>query len=321
MVRALIQSDLEFIMDLFTSIFLETLKIMLLSIALLIVIHLVIMIIESIPRAKLFIRAGYPWWQAFIPFVRTFVFAKIIGREPWLFLLATIGLNALLFKPFLGDLLWPLGGLLAAWMCYDLALIFGRSKTFSIIFASFIFISSYNDLSYTTFNYPFTSSFNLDLETIESGSIDSYIILLLFLIKLCSIGMWYLLAFTGDVTYGGPRAKAQERLFMDTPWITPAWLNGSYAPSPAYSYQRQQAPMPYGQASPAPDPFNGFTNLAAQPVAPPPSHQQPTYQQPTAQQPSAPPPTQPPPGYLPTQSPSQHPRNVPFLPHPPTHNP
>lgn len=216
------------------------------------IVWLIIYAITVIPRHKLFKMAGYPAWQAWVPFVNVFVQAKITGRSPWLFLGLYLGLPVLTYIPFIGGVFWLLPTLLTIWMCYDLALVYGQSKHFALWF-SIITGSTVNfSLSFGLWNAVKSMMASVDYGITTASALTSFFStgpgFWVQLLQLVALILVYVLAFGSGTHYEGPYSHRKERMLMHEPWLFVPGPNQSIPVPPqptARAYQPAQTG--YGQ--------------------------------------------------------------------------
>lgn len=247
--------------------------------AILFIVWLIIYAITVIPRAKLFKLAGYPAWQAWVPFVNVFVQAKITGRSPWLFLGLYLGLPLLTYFPFIGGLFWLLPTLLTVWMCYDLAVVFGQSKRFALWFAIITASTVNYSLSGALWETVKSMMASVDYGITSPSTITSIITagpgFLVQLLQLASLVLVYVLAFGSGTHYEGPYSHRNERMLMHAPWLFVPGPNQSIPVPPvpaARAYRPAQAaygqPQGYQSAPPSYQPAaHPGPGMAGQPGA------------------------------------------------------
>lgn len=239
---------------------------------------LIVYAITVIPRHKLFKMAGYPAWQAWVPFVNVFVQAKITGRSPWLFLGLYLGLPVLTYIPFIGGLFWLLPTLLTVWMCYDLALVYGQSKRFALWF-SIITASTVNySLGFGLWDAFKSMMASVDYGITSASALTSFFSsgpgFLVQILQLVALILVYVLAFGSGTHYEGPYSHRNERMLMHEPWLFVPGPNQSIPVPPqpmARAYQPAHAG--YGQAQ-------GYRPAPQRPVTP---HGSGSFTQPSSQ--------------------------------------
>ncbi|WP_336249192.1 DUF5684 domain-containing protein [Stomatohabitans albus] len=183
------------------------------------VIAVIVYVISCIPKGKLFQRAGYPAWQGWIPFVNTYVQAKITGRNPWLVLGLSIGLSILNFIPVIGGATWLLPSLLVMWMAYDLALVYSQGKRFSLIYAILAgsAVGASGGSSIVTLPFKMvTGGLRQEVPDLIGIFFNSGVLPILSLVTLI---MTYIIAFGSGTRYEGPYSHRNERMLMHDPWL------------------------------------------------------------------------------------------------------
>lgn len=222
-------------------------------------------LITVFPRGKLFQLAGYPAWKAFIPFYNTYTEAKLIGRNPWLFLLLALGLPILNAFPLVGRFVWLLPILFTVWWSYELALVFGRSQRFGLVFAVVTGSAITSTLDLTWVEWLLAGPAVLaDMPIFNAWGVAPFF-------NLAALVMVYMLAFGSKTRYRGPWADKQARLLMHSPWL---YLPHEGVPTPKYVEQRIEQMY---------QTFNPAQQVGVQGSAQPSAH--PTGQQPVAQSP------------------------------------
>lgn len=225
----------------------------------LLIIWAVMYVIMVIPRAKLFKLAGYPAWQAWVPFVNVFVQAKITGRSPWLILGLYLGLPVLTYLPLIGGVFWLLPTLLTMWMCYELALVYGQSKGFSLWFAIITASTVNSSFSGGLWNTLTSLMSSADYGTSFAGLWGALTAagggIWVQLLNLIALVLIYILAFSSGTHYEGPYSHRHERMMMHEPWLFIPGPNQSIPvpPTPAYRPAHAGYEQPQGyHPSPAP---------------------------------------------------------------------
>lgn len=98
------------------------------------VVVLVTFLLIAIPQIIIFRKAGRGGWEPFIPVYQTYVFAKIIGRNPWVVLLIIYGGGAIgSLIPFIGILLGLVPFAVGLMMMYEIAIVMGHSTIVGVL--------------------------------------------------------------------------------------------------------------------------------------------------------------------------------------------